>query len=1024
MTRFRTFFGLGKRVLFLTLALMLVAVGVGTGFALYSSSLIGPAGGADLVSYTVSAEPVSTALTGVGISLGAIPSANLVSDPSFEPYVFRTALRVFSGDALSVTVSSEEASAGLYGEGFFKGAAVRILSATEDGFVLRKSGTVAAFGINRIGPFSESRLPQDLPKNAVVTDFGVFGDLVGATTQKGVFLLGIGTQSPALVETGLAGDLTGVCGTADGFLIVSAKGEAAVSPDGQAWTAVPVEDPAPLRAVASASAVHVAVGDKGVLRLGVQGAFYAVVSGTDADLLDVAADAGRFVVVGEKGTVLVSGDGYLWKAATTDALDAKAAVRAVAARDGRFVAVGDNGLVLVSDDGATFRTALLDGAPDLVDVAMLNRSELVALDAKSGFWNSLDGGATWAASAIDTGMDCRVFDTDGKDLVLSAGPAGVVGTTRLVARIQLDAPLAEGTFTAGDLCLLELSSAMPPAGYLGAGSDTVDATGPWILHGHATAERIAGEGAPGSGSGFLRLTADAEADPGSTVDGAWISQRLVAEGGYSRLPKQVLCRVELWMRQTGTGSKTAKVWVSGPFPSIGATFERIGARWKKYSFTFLAPASADGITAGEVRLNVGFTGLGHLDVDGVYLGTAADDAAVADPSFIGTLQDAAPALLRLGALGIGSRRVEADAWAGLDGTGALTLDGAMPVQRSDTSLEAGLRLAGRVGASPWLVIDAYASEAELRNLLEYIAGPINEVYGQKRLGNGTAAPWTGTFDRFVLEFADEDGILGSDGERARFVNTMIDAVEGSPYYKYLKAKVLFVDGMDYDDGVMLSRADLHASSLQGGLGTPRADSLDAILDGYYESAPRLPDRPATLPLETLRTLRLTNAGSMPQAADYAEAALRDLGGLTGAALVGLPDFNPKIPASLESRVAAILSRSAAGVPLAVTRNSLPLPTSAATAKGTAATTAADLGRHVGAYAFRDDNAFAAVLDNRADRPVILDLTLPYALKEGRVYRYNADGVLVDSAPANGTRIRVSSLPGWVYVIRGTAPAAK
>ena len=539
--------------------------------------------------------------------------------------------------------------------------------------------------------------------------------------------------------------------------------------------------------------------------------------------------------------------------------------------------------------------------------------------------------------------------------------------------------------------------------------------------GDGTVNRVSGGAAPGCGEGSLRLTASVPEGGVTTGSGVYLSQTVIPEGGYSRLPRQALCRVELWMRQEGTGSKSALVWLTGPFPSVGSKFERIGSRWKKYSFTFLAPVTATGVTTGEIRLNVGFEGQGTLEIDGLYLGTGTNDASVADTTFASLLQTTAPGLLRLNGLGIGTSRVLPGRWAGLTDTGNLLLDGATSLQRPDTSLEAALQLTLKAGADPWLVIGSYASESEIRNLLEYVAGPISEVYGRMRMDNGTAAPWTGSFDRFVLEFSDTDGVFESDGERALFVNTMIAAVEQSPYYKYLKTKVAFVDGMVYDAGVMLSRADLHASDLAGGLGAQRADSLESILETYYETTPRLPDRPASIPLEAMRSVHLSNAGSFPQAADYVELLLRDLGGLTNAALITLPDFTAKTPDTLESRVAGLLSRYASGMPLVVTENLVPTtPTNSA--QKTSTTAPNILGTLVGAYAFRSDLSIAVVLDNRATVPVVMDVELPAALSKGRLERYDADGLLVDSAAVRGSHIRVSTLPGWVYVVSGETPA--
>jgi hypothetical protein len=171
----------------------------------------------------------------------------------------------------------------------------------------------------------------------------------------------------------------------------------------------------------------------------------------------------------------------------------------------------------------------------------------------------------------------------------------------------------------------------------------------------------------------------------------------------------------------------------------------------------------------------------------------------------------------------------------------------------------------------------------------------------------------------------------------------------------------------------------------------------------------------------MRSVMLSNAGSFPQAADYVEVLLRDLGGLTNAALVTLPDFTAKTPDTLESRVAGLLSRYVAGTPLVVTENLVPTaPTNSALKSSTSPQS--DLGTLVGVYAYRSGLSVAIVLNNRAAVPVIMDVELPAALSNGRLDRYDSEGHLADSATVRGNRVRVSTLPGWVYVVSGETAA--
>jgi hypothetical protein len=77
---------------------------------------------------------------------------------------------------------------------------------------------------------------------------------------------------------------------------------------------------------------------------------------------------------------------------------------------------------------------------------------------------------------------------------------------------------------------------------------------------------------------------------------------------------------------------------------------------------------------------------------------------------------------------------------------------------------------------------------------------------------------------------------------------------------------------------------------------------------------------------------------------------------------------------------------------------------------------------VGVYAYRSGLSVAIVLNNRAAVPVIMDVELSAALSNGRLDRYDSEGHLADSATVRGNRVRVSTLPGWVYVVSGETAA--
>lgn len=66
-----------------------------------------------------------------------------------------------------------------------------------------------------------------------------------------------------------------------------------------------------------------------------------------------------------------------------------------------------------------------------------------------------------------------------------------------------------------------------------------------------------------------------------------------------------------------------------------------------------------------------------------------------------------------------------------------------------------LELCAHVGAEPWMTFPVVFTEAEMRNFIEYLAGPATSPYGARRAARGQARPWTEVFSKIHLEFGNE-----------------------------------------------------------------------------------------------------------------------------------------------------------------------------------------------------------------------------------------------------------------------------
>ena len=83
------------------------------------------------------------------------------------------------------------------------------------------------------------------------------------------------------------------------------------------------------------------------------------------------------------------------------------------------------------------------------------------------------------------------------------------------------------------------------------------------------------------------------------------------------------------------------------------------------------------------------------------------------------------------------------------------------------SLHEFLELAQHINAEPWYVIPPTWSQAELRNLIEYLSGPASTRYGQIRAELGQPTPWTAIFPVIHLEYGNEMWGGNTDGDPFR-----------------------------------------------------------------------------------------------------------------------------------------------------------------------------------------------------------------------------------------------------------------
>lgn len=316
-------------------------------------------------------------------------------------------------------------------------------------------------------------------------------------------------------------------------------------------------------------------------------------------------------------------------------------------------------------------------------------------------------------------------------------------------------------------------------------------------------------------------------------------------------------------KEVGVGGDLI-VRITGPFPAQILHFSNFDQNWRSFEEHFIIPKRIN----SEAAIEISFEWLGDssLDIDDIFLGETIRGDSIYDVAAKEELLTAEASLLRFADVTIGQKDIPNHAWLDYQDISLYPIkDGRDRV----SSLEAALRLARSSQSEPWLVFDSFAQMEDAKSVMNYLAAPVSEYYGDKRLTNGTAMPWTGQFSRIIIEITDSAAIYRTDSERAAFVDMVIEGLQSSSHYQTVKHQIVLVDSMNYNEGLMQSKADYHASSLDIELGSGLSFP-EAVEKAYNELAvnsPRQINRPGR------NTANLINQFSFSTAEGYAPEAL-------------------------------------------------------------------------------------------------------------------------------------------------------
>ena len=302
--------------------------------------------------------------------------------------------------------------------------------------------------------------------------------------------------------------------------------------------------------------------------------------------------------------------------------------------------------------------------------------------------------------------------------------------------------------------------------------------------------------------------------------GASLSSNFDSTDGHSFVQLHGTYRLAFRAKGLG-GSREIKVRLqrqSGASPAafLDKTITLTSA-WHDYNLDF--SAAEDGHALGTVALTFNVSGASVLldDVSLQSTSSAKDNPTVFRDEVVDALRTLQPGILRYqdgDHIGSSIENWIAPPFARQR---AGWSEGASEMTSIPMGLPEFLQLCVVVHAEPWINLPAGISPDEMRQLMEYLAGPSSTPFGKKRGARGQAEPWTNVFPIIHIELGNEEwnsatfaGAAMNDpvvyGRRAALI---FGAARSSQYFAAQKFDLVLGSFAMSPD---LTRAELAASS--------------------------------------------------------------------------------------------------------------------------------------------------------------------------------------------------------------------
>lgn len=840
----RPIFGITKRTRF---AAAMVVVAVVLVLAIVVLGYVGVFGlRSELCEVSATPDKADDTYGGTGINCDLIPNINLVRDASFESCTDYSSILIAGASDKSVFLTPDAVAAADYDTTNCQGDTARIISIDSEGVMSEKfTGVITGYKPARLGAVNMIKDEKSLWDEDRIREMAFYGNMTLALTDSGRLIYDL-TNSQLTGVVNSKDRFTLIDSNDSGVVAVAVNGAVYYSQDGKNYASVYEPENLTLGknvcGIGSSGTSSVVCYKDGTIVTVINGNT-AVSSLPNSDATSFVSDGKRFIATDSKGNIYSStngmvfekiGESELLKDKTKLLADATSCVFCFVADNTNAVILKENdkGFVFEESDLAKAAGSLIKSV-DLTDsgliIAGTEDNKAFAIDIATGKAVNLTSENVVIENIIGVTGD-KVFYDSGTEIYRS----------QILSELSIEGNL-EGIDIIADDILIAGHIDRAAGGAVSA-SDTreyawdTSSDSTWDVYGKGT--NVITTDRAYSGKFGARIT-------GSGSDVHAMTQLLPGKA-KDNFMSGTFYRLSLYAMSDKAPEK-AYCWIEGEgFGRYGMELTNIGKNYKLYSYVFAVTDQM--VDAGEIRLSIAFEGSGFVLVDDVYLGPDSYSAAGIPQYYADTLKSGKPTAMRLNNLNIGCNGfAETSLYLSAIDSVSREVKGTTskieyddednsvyekPGQSVTGSLEDSLRLVKQCSSTPWFVIGPYVDQEDIDKLLEYMCGSLTSEYGGRRIDNGTALPWSRQFSRFYIEINDSGKVFKSDIQKASYVNYVKSMFSQSEYFSDIKDKTVFLDGMEYSGGTMMSDADYHTMGVSLVANDSSATYIDNIRTSY------------------------------------------------------------------------------------------------------------------------------------------------------------------------------------------------